>query len=135
MYQTTLYDKILSEGQLSDHESATISAFLASIVRYLHKKNIIIRNLRPDFILIDNKDILEDLEERIFHNFLHLKIELPELKNNVIREFNKLEIEIGIKNRLLRALKKIKVSNRKLLRKKIDLDLSGYLLKINTFIS
>jgi serine/threonine protein kinase len=59
MYQTTLYDKILSEGQLSDHESATISAFLASIVRYLHKKNIIIRNLRPDFILIDNKDILE----------------------------------------------------------------------------
>ena len=36
-----------------------IGAFLASIVRYLHKKNIIIRNLRPDFILIDNKDILE----------------------------------------------------------------------------
>jgi hypothetical protein len=82
-----------------------------------------------------NKQILEDLEERIFHNFLHLKIELPELKNNVIKEFNKLEIEIGIKNRLLRALKKNKVSSRKLLRKKIDLDLSGYLLKINTFIS
>jgi hypothetical protein len=82
-----------------------------------------------------NKEILEDLEERIFHNFLHLKIELPELKNNVIKEFNKLEIEIGIKNRLLWALKKNKVSNRKLLRKKIDLDLSGYLLKINTFIS
>lgn len=82
-----------------------------------------------------NKQILEDLEERIFHNFLHLKIELPELKNNVIKEFNKLEIEIGIKNRLLWALKKNRVSNRKLLRKKIDLDLSGYLLKINAFIS
>ena len=59
MYQTTLYDKILNEGQLSDHDAAAISSFLASIVRYLHKKNIIIRNLRPDLILIDTKDILE----------------------------------------------------------------------------
>lgn len=44
---------------MPDHDAAAISAFLASIVRYLHKNNIIIRNLRPELILIDTKDILE----------------------------------------------------------------------------
>jgi hypothetical protein len=110
---------------------------LVNLKKYNYLQNLLINTFLELSVAESkyNKDILEDLEERIFHNFLHLKIELPELKNNVIREFNKLEIEIGIKNRLLRALRKIKVSNRKLLRKKIDLDLSGYLLKINTFIS
>lgn len=110
---------------------------LINLKKYNYLKNLLINTFLELSVAESkyNKEILEDLEERIFHNFLHLKIELPEMKNNVIKEFNKLEIEIGIKNRLLLALRKNKVSNRKLLRKKIDLDLSGYLLKINTFIS
>ena len=55
----SLFDKIIENGSLSEIGSASIGAYLVSIIRYLHKKDIVIRNLRPELILFDIKDGLE----------------------------------------------------------------------------
>ena len=46
----------------------------------------------------------------------------------------KSDLRIDLKNRLLANLKLVKNPNKKILNKKIDIDLSGYSIKINTFI-
>ena len=47
---------IIYKGQLSELDAAAISAYLISIMKYLHKNNIIIRNMRPETILFEEKD-------------------------------------------------------------------------------
>jgi serine/threonine protein kinase len=47
---------IIYKGQLTELDAAAISAYLISIIKYLHKNNIIIRNLRPETILFEEKD-------------------------------------------------------------------------------
>lgn len=110
-------------------------------VKNLKKYNYITQILTNSFSELSiaeskyNKKELEELEERIFHNFLHIDMELQTIKLNIVKEINKLSIDKDIKNRLIINVKNTKIINRKLLRKKIDIDLSGYLIKINTFIS
>jgi hypothetical protein len=77
---------------------------------------------------------LEDLEDRIFCNILHLKIDLYKCKRLVIREINKSNIDNDLKIRLIYNIRKNKISNRKILRKKIDIDLQGYSINIDTLI-
>ena len=110
-------------------------------VKNLKKYNYITQILTHSFLELSmaeskyNKKELEDLEEKIFHNFLHIDMDLHSIKTNIIKEINKLSLDAELKNRLIISLKNSKIINRKLLRKKIDIDLSGYLIKINTFIS
>jgi hypothetical protein len=77
---------------------------------------------------------LEDLEDRIFCNILHLKIDLYKCKQLIIREINKSNLDNDLRIRLIYNIKKNKISNRKILRKKIDIDLQGYSINIDSLI-
>jgi hypothetical protein len=81
-----------------------------------------------------NSDIFESLEEKIFYNLLHIEIELFKIKPAIIKEIKKSELSNILKNRLLICLKQIKNPNKKILNKKIDVDLSGYSIHINALI-
>jgi len=81
-----------------------------------------------------NKNILEDLENKIFYNFLHINEDLFEIKKFIIKEIKKSELECNLKIRLLNKIQYHKNNKRKMLRKKIDVDLSGYGIHINTLV-
>ena len=51
-----------------------------------------------------------------------------------IKEIKKSELSSELKNRLLSTINKTKNPNNKILKKKIDVDLSGYSIYINAFI-
>jgi len=54
-----LYNKIIEEGQFNEDHAATVAAYFVSIIKYMHKNEIIIRNLRPETIYFEEKDILD----------------------------------------------------------------------------
>lgn len=81
-----------------------------------------------------NSEIFESLEEKIFYNLLHIEIELYKIKPAIIKEIKKSELSNELKNRLLSTINKTKNPNNKILKKKIDVDLSGYSIYINAFI-
>ena len=84
--------------------------------------------------LIQMRLDLEDLEDRIFCNILHLKIDLYKCKQLIIREINKSNLDNDLKIRLIYNIRKNRISNRKILRKKIDIDLQGYSINIDSLI-
>jgi hypothetical protein len=79
-------------------------------------------------------DIFENLEETIFYNLLHTESDFLKIKNFIKKEIAKLDISLQIKTRLLKSLSIIKNPNNKIIKKKIDVDLNGYSIGINTFI-
>jgi hypothetical protein len=81
-----------------------------------------------------NSEIFELLEEKIFYNLLHIEIELFKIRPAIAKEIKKSKLSNEIKNRLLICLKKTKNPNNKTLKKKIDVDLSGYSIHINALI-
>jgi hypothetical protein len=81
-----------------------------------------------------NSNTFESIEEKIFYNLLHIEIDLYKIKSLIAKEIMKSDLRIDLKNRLLANLKLVKNPNKKILNKKIDIDLSGYSVKINTFI-
>jgi len=46
----------MNEGSLSEVDAAAIAAFLISLIKYLHKNEVIIRNLRPETIFFEDKE-------------------------------------------------------------------------------
>ena len=81
-----------------------------------------------------NKNLLEDLENKIFYNFLHINADLFEIKKFIIKEIKKSDLDCNLKIRLLDKIQYNKNNRRKILKKKIDVDLSGYGININTLI-
>jgi hypothetical protein len=81
-----------------------------------------------------NSDTFELLEEKIFYNLLHIEIELYKIRTAIVKEIKKSELSNDLKNRLLSSLNKTKNPNKKILNKKIDVDLSGYSINIDTLI-
>jgi len=81
-----------------------------------------------------NSEIFETLEEKIFYNLLHIEIELYKIKPAIVKEIKKSELSNELKHRLLSFLNKTKNPNNKILKKKIDVDLSGYSINVNTLI-
>ena len=81
-----------------------------------------------------NSEKFELLEEKIFYNLLHIEIEIFKIKQFIAKEIKKSELSIELKNRLLISLNLTKNPNNKILKKKIDVDLSGYSIDINTFV-
>jgi hypothetical protein len=79
-------------------------------------------------------EAFELLEEKIFHNLLHVEISLYRIKILIAKEIVKSELSDELKMRLLASLKQTKNPNNKILKKKIDVDLSGYGIKINALI-
>lgn len=77
---------------------------------------------------------LDKLENSVFYNFLHTDFEISQLKTIIIREINRSDLSFYIKKRFLAQIRSLRAPSRKILRKKIDIDLSGYSIYINTFI-
>ena len=44
---------------MNEEEAAAIAAFLVSVVKYCHKNEIIIRNLRPELIVFEEEKGLD----------------------------------------------------------------------------
>lgn len=83
---------------------------------------------------IEYANIFEDLEDLIFYNYLHTEINNISLKNAIKKEIKKSILKFEIKSRLLSHLDTVKNPQNKILKKKIDIDLSGYSIYINTLI-
>jgi hypothetical protein len=79
-------------------------------------------------------EVFELLEEKIFYNLLHIEISLYRIKILIAKEIVKSELSDELKIRLLASLKQTKNPNKKILKKKIDVDLSGYSIKINALV-
>lgn len=105
----------------------------------IKKYNTIRHVLNHSFNCLSLKELtfhqneLESLENKIFYNYLHTDIDVTKIKFMISKEIVKSSIKYNIKKRLLDSLKKIKNPNKKIIRKKIDLDISGYGIYINTF--
>ena len=82
-----------------------------------------------------HKSSLENLENKIFYNFLHAEIEISKLKILIRREINRSDLSINLKRRLIDSLRKAKNPSKKILRKKVDINLSDYGIYINTLVS
>jgi hypothetical protein len=83
---------------------------------------------------IEYVNIFEDLEDLIFYNYLHTEMNYISLKNAIKKEIKKSMLKFEIKSRLLSKLDTMKNPQNKILKKKIDIDLSGYSIDINTFV-
>ena len=80
------------------------------------------------------KNIFESFEEKIYYNTLHTELEFLGIKNFVIKELMKIELDAKLKARLLDKIKSVKPMPERFLKKKIDVDLTGYGIYINAFI-
>jgi hypothetical protein len=144
-------DKIIAfyvidfEGNLHQIVGETDHLFVLNQLEDLSLKNLQKYNLIKYFVshvfqclsiqeAKHNSEIFELLEEKIFYNLLHIEIELFKIKPAIIKEIKKSELSNELKNRLLLTLNKTKNPNNKILKKKIDVDLSGYSIYINAFI-
>lgn len=81
-----------------------------------------------------HKELFENFEEKIFYITLHTELGFTGIKNIAIKELNKIEIKNDIKIRLLNKIKSIKSMPERFLKKKIDVDLTGYGIYINSFV-
>jgi hypothetical protein len=80
------------------------------------------------------KNIFESFEEKIYYNTLHTELEFLGIKNFAIKELMKIELDAKLKARLLDKIKNVKPMPDRFLKKKIDVDLTGYGIYINAFI-
>jgi serine/threonine protein kinase len=54
-----LYDRIIYNGFLQETPTATLGAYLISLIIYLKKNGVILRNLRPEHMFFEDKDSLD----------------------------------------------------------------------------
>lgn len=81
------------------------------------------------------KTKLEKFENDLFYQHLHTELEISKIKSILIKEIGKLDIEITLKRRFILALRNSRIPSKKILRRKVDMDLSAYSVYINTFVS
>ena len=81
------------------------------------------------------KTKLEKFENDLFYQHLHTELEISKIKSILIKEIGKLDIEISLKRRFILALRNSRIPSKKLLKRKVDMDLSAYSVYINTFVS
>ena len=75
------------------------------------------------------KELLS-FENIIFYNLLHVELDVNKITSMIMKIINKSDIEQSIQQRFLEKLKRNNFINRKILRKKLDINLSGYNCKI-----
>ena len=49
----------MSKGEFNEEEAATVGGFMVSITKYLHKNEVIIRNMRPEGFMFQEADSLD----------------------------------------------------------------------------
>ena len=79
------------------------------------------------------KNVFESFEDQIFYTTLHTELNNRSIRNVIVKEIKKLQVPNNISNRLLNKIKSCKQLPENYLRKKIDVDLSGYGIYINAF--
>ena len=79
------------------------------------------------------KNVFESFEDQIFYTTLHTELNNRSIRNVIVKEIKKLQVPNNISNRLLNKIKSCKQLPENYLRKKIDIDLSGYGIYINAF--
>lgn len=77
------------------------------------------------------KNVFESFEDQIFYTTLHTELNNRSIRNVIVKEIKKLQVPNNISNRLLNKIKSCKQLPENYLRKKIDVDLSGYGIYIN----
>jgi hypothetical protein len=85
--------------------------------------------------LSENKDILEAFENKIFYSYLHTDTDICKFKTIINKELYKQNFELSLKTRMIKRLRQLKNPNNKTIKKKIDIDLSGYGIHINAKVS
>jgi hypothetical protein len=68
------------------------------------------------------KELLS-FENIIFYNLLHVELDVNKIKSMIMKIINKSDIEQSIQQRFLEKLKRNNFINRKILRKKLDINL------------
>lgn len=130
LHQTIGYKDLLFNMNIID-DLSLINIQKFNLLRYLLINSFECLSLN-EFKTLKNEII--ELENKIFYSLLHTEIELNNLKKYIIREFKKMDFKYDIKQKMIAKLTKLKMPNKKLLNKKIDIDLSGYRIYINTRI-
>lgn len=77
-----------------------------------------------------NYELMKEFENKIFYNFLHT--EIKDFKKIILRELIKSNFDSILKTRMIDKLKKTRIVSKKITKKKIDLDLSGYSIYIRS---
>lgn len=111
------------------HDLSLININKYNSIRYFLTKIFYSLSIKE---IIQYKEILESLENKIFYNYLHTEIDILKIKVIIRKEIVKSNLCLSVKNRLIDCLRKLRLPNNKILRKKIDLDLLGYGIYINT---
>ena len=63
---------------MAEEDAATISSYIISLLKYLHSKGIVIRNLRPELLMFEDEN---SLEVKLID--LSLAVNISECKNPV----------------------------------------------------
>jgi len=79
--------------------------------------------------------IMKDFEDKIFYELLHTDLNFNKIQNHIIKEIKKLSINLIVLERMVACCKNSKQITLKQMRKRVDVNLSGYGIYINTFIS
>lgn len=80
---------IMESGELTEAESSTVAAQIVSIMRYLHKKNIMLRNLSMHTLALSEPCLLTDVKliDLMMATYTYkLTKEAPDLLYNQIYE-------------------------------------------------
>ena len=107
-----------------------------NVRKYNYIRNILIYSFMMLSIeeLDHYSEALEEIENTIFHNYLHLDIDLYRIKYGMIKLLNKSGLNSSIKERIIKGISKHKIHSRGLLKKKIDIKNTFYNI-VNAFFS
>jgi len=79
--------------------------------------------------------VMKNFEDKIFYELLHTDLNFNRIQNHIIKEIKKLSINLIVLERMVNCCKNSKQITLKQMKKKVDVNLSGYGIYINTFIS
>jgi hypothetical protein len=122
-------DVLFGMKEIQDHSTMNVKKYNA--IKYFLCNTFSCISLK-EFSL--HKKLLENLENKIFYNYLHTDFEISKLKTIIMREINRSDLNVNLKKRLIESVKKSRNPTKKILKKKVDINLSGYGIYINTFV-
>ena len=78
---------------------------------------------------------MKKFEDKIFYELLHTDLNYIRIQNHISKEIKKLSIDSIVLDRMDHSCKMSKQLTLKQMRKKVDVNLSGYGIHINAFVS
>lgn len=78
---------------------------------------------------------MKKFEDKIFYELLHTDLNYIRIQNHISKEIKKLSIDSIVLDRMVHSCKMSRQLTLKQMRKKVDVNLSGYGIHINAFVS